>query len=230
MDRRRRNLKHESNRAYQRALDMPTVGPNSYGILFEQAQNVCLLKLPNNPAVKYEGIDRVRTAFINAASKVYFSTIPGNIAFAFYDSFYLDTPKPLNPEQSSIVSMYYARLRIAGKRHQIGTSFQEAFSAGVTSVGSIETMTFTGSRIILDIPDITPIVQPLYERNQQSMPGNTVFLGYVYDRAIIESVKGVGVHLYSKDEVVDRVTKERYGDQPQKQGRRHKKPSLDLNQ
>lgn len=211
MDRRRRNLRLELNKAFYRALDMPTVGPNSYGQLFEEAQNVCLLKLPNNPSVHYHGIDRVKSVFINAASKVYFGTLKGQITFAFYNSFYEEAEKPISQAQSSIVSFYYARLRIAGKKHEVSSSFSEAFKHGVTSIGSIETIHFSGRRNILDVPNLTALAAPLYFQEKTTLPENTVFLGHVDDHTIIKSIKDMGISLASRDEVLDRVLAERYG-------------------
>lgn len=212
MDRRRRNLKHELNRAFYRALEMPTVGPNSYGMLFEQARNICLLKLPNDPYVTYHGVEPIKAAFINAAAKVYFATSQGEVAFAFYNSFNTQTPhdKKLNPEQASVVNFYHARLRIAGKKHRLATTFQEAFKEGVTSVGSIEVISHTGRRSLIDIPDLTKGAVKAYEASKQTPPENTVFLGYVSDSAILKSITDMGIPLATREQVINRVIQQRY--------------------
>lgn len=213
MDRSRRNLRHELNKAFYRALEMPTVGPNSYGQLFEQARNVCLLKLPNDPAISYQGVDPIKSAFINAAAKVYFAMSQGDVAFAFYNSFYTEPAydRRLNPAQASVVNFYHARLRIAGKKYKLATTFEEAFKEGVISVGSIEVLSHSGRRSLIDIPDLTQQALKIYEDNNQTPPENTVFLGCVTDHAIIKSITDMGIPLATREEVLARVLEQRYG-------------------
>ncbi len=209
MDRKRRNLRHEQNKAFYRAMAMPTVGPNSYAELFESAQVVCLLKLPNVEDVLYNGADQIRAAFVNAATDVYFKGPKDKaVNFAFFDS--LSTEPAISPlgTNGNKISFYKARLRIRGKKREISTSYMEAFGAGATRVGSVDVVDIRGRRTQIEIPDLTDIVSAAFGIQ---VPENVSYLGMIAKKDIINLIGDMGVSLHSREEAVRRAVQERYG-------------------
>lgn len=212
MDRKRRNLRHEQNRAFYRALAMPTVGPNSYSELFESAQTVCLLKLPNTENITYYGAEQIRAAFINAAKDFYFKGPKDKaVSFAFFDSLNTEeTTAPLSANNNKIC-FYKARLRIRGKKHEISTSYRDAFGAGAIRVGSIDVVNIRGLRTQIEIPDLTEIVSAAFKLE---IPENVAYLGQIRKKDIIDLIGDMGVSLLSREEAVRKAIQERYGPKP----------------
>lgn len=212
MDRKQRNLRHEQNKAFYRAMAMPTVGPNSYSGLFEEAQIVCLLKLPNAESIIYNGAEQIRSAFINAAKDVYFKgSKDRSVSFAFFDS--LSTEPAVSPlsADGNKISFYKARLRIRGKKREISTSYRDAFGAGATRVGSVDVINIRGLRTQIEIPDLTEIVSA---RSGIVIPENVSYLGQITKKDVINLIGDMGITLHSREEAVRRVVLDRYGSAP----------------
>lgn len=190
-------------------MAMPTVGPNSYAELFERAQIVCLLKLPNIKDVLYNGADQIRSAFINAATDVYFKGPRDKaVRFAFFDSLSTESPAlPLGTSGNKI-SFYKARLRIRGKKREISTSYMDAFGAGATRVGSVDVVDIRGRRAQIEIPDLTEIVSAAFGIK---VPENVSHLGMITRKDIINLIGDMGVTLHSREEAVRRAVLDRYG-------------------
>ncbi len=190
-------------------MAMPTVGPNSYAELFESAQVVCLLKLPNVEEIIYNGAEQIRAAFVNAAKDVYFKgSTDKAVNFAFFDS--LNTEPAISPlsTTSNKISFYKARLRIRGKKREISTSYMDAFGAGATRVGSVDVIDIRGRRTQIEIPDLTEIVSTAFGIK---VPDNVSYLGLIAKKDIIGLIDDMGVTLRSREEAVLRVLQERYG-------------------
>lgn len=193
-------------------MAMPTVGPNSYAELFESAQVVCLLKLPNVEEIIYNGAEQIRAAFINAAKDVYFKgSTDKTVNFAFFDS--LSTEPAVSPLGTSgnKISFYKARLRIRGKKREISTSYMDAFGAGATKVGSVDVVDIRGRRTQIEIPDLTEIVSAAFGIK---VPDNVSYLGLIAKKDIINLIGDMGVTLRSREEAVRKAIENRYGNRP----------------